>query len=80
MRESHNPAKVQFASPSQLELLRAALLERHRRANRDRNPILRIPSLPRQLQLHYNLPKLKDLGRFAFARLGKRIRKGLGHS
>ena len=55
-------------------------LERHRRANRDRNPIFGMPTLPRQLQLHYNLPHLKDLGTFAFARLGKRILKGLGHS
>ena len=54
--------------------------ERHRRANRDRNPILAIPSLSRQLQLHYNLPQLKDLGTFAFSKLGKRILKGLGHS
>ncbi len=54
--------------------------ERHRRANRDRHPILAIPSLPRQLQLHYNLPRLKDLGIFAFSRLGKRLLKGLGHS
>jgi len=55
-------------------------LERHRRANRDRNPIFGIPTLPRQLQLHYNLLKVKDLGTFAFDRLGKRILKGLGHS
>jgi Uncharacterised nucleotidyltransferase len=54
-------------------------LERHRRANQDRNPILRIASLPRQLQLHYNLPHLKDLGTFAFSRLGKRIKR-IGHS
>jgi len=55
-------------------------LERHRRANRDRNPILGIPSLPRQLQLHYNLHHLKDLGAFAFSRLGKRIRERIGPS
>lgn len=55
-------------------------LERHRRANRGRHLILQIPSLPRQLQLHYNLPQLKDLGTFAVSRLGKRILKRLGHS
>jgi hypothetical protein len=55
-------------------------LERHRRANRDRNSILSIPSLPRQLQLHYNLPGLKDLGSLAFSRLGRRIRERIGSS
>ena len=53
-------------------------VERHRRANLDRHPILRLASLPRRFQLHYNLPHLKDLGTFAFALLGKRISKRLG--
>ena len=52
--------------------------ERHRRANRDRNCILGIPSLLRQLQLHYNLPHIKDLGTLAFSRLGKRLRRENG--
>jgi hypothetical protein len=52
--------------------------ERHRRANRDMPPILRLASLPRQFQLHYNLPRLTDLGPFAFSLLGKRIAKMLG--
>jgi putative nucleotidyltransferase-like protein len=55
-------------------------LERHRRANRDRNSILSISTLPEQLQLHYNLPDLKDLGSFAVSRLRTRIRKRIGNS
>jgi len=55
-------------------------LERHRRANRDRNPIFGAASFASQLQLHYNLPHLKDLGMFAFNRLGKRIRDKIGRS
>jgi len=55
-------------------------LERNRRANRDRNPIVGIGSLPRQLQLHYNLPHLKDLGTFAFSKLKSRIHKRIGNS
>jgi len=55
-------------------------LERHRRANRDRNPIVWIGSLPLQLQLHYNLPHFKDLGSFAFSRLKRRIHKRIGNS
>jgi hypothetical protein len=55
-------------------------VERHRRANRDRNPLLSIPSLPRQLQMHYNLPHWKDLGAFALSRLSKRIRRRIGCS
>jgi Uncharacterised nucleotidyltransferase len=52
--------------------------ERHRRANRDLPPVLRLASLPRQFQLHYNLPRLTDLGPFAFSLLGKRIAKMVG--
>lgn len=52
--------------------------ERHRRANRDLPPILRLASLPRQFQLHYNLPRLTDLGLFAVSRLGGRIARMLG--
>jgi hypothetical protein len=55
-------------------------LERHRRANRNRNAILRLASLPRQFQLHYNLPRLADLGAFLLSRVGKRIGKRLGQS
>jgi len=55
-------------------------LERHRRANRDRNPVLGVASLPRQLQLHYNLPDLKGLGSFAFSRFAKRFRRKAGLS
>lgn len=68
-----------YHSPDWRDVL-AYNIERHRRANRDRNPIFGMPTLPRQLQLHYNLPQLKDLGTFAFARLGRRILKGLGRS
>jgi hypothetical protein len=53
-------------------------IERHRRANLDRLPILRLASLPRRFQLHYNLPHLKDIGAFAFSRFGRRISKRLG--
>jgi hypothetical protein len=53
-------------------------LERHRRANRDRNPVSGVASFPRQLQLHYNLPDLKHLGRFAFARFAQRLGKRAG--
>jgi hypothetical protein len=53
-------------------------MERHRRANLDRLPILRLASLPRRFQLHYNLPHLKNFGAFAFSRLGRRISKRLG--
>jgi hypothetical protein len=53
-------------------------LERHRRANRDRNPVLGAASLPRQLQLHYNLPNLKGLGSFALSRFAERLRKKAG--
>jgi Uncharacterised nucleotidyltransferase len=53
-------------------------LERHRRANRNRNLILRVASLPRQFQLHYNLPRLRDLGPFLLSQLGKRVGKRLG--
>jgi hypothetical protein len=52
--------------------------ERHRRANRDMPPVLRLASLPRQFQLHYNLPRLTDLGRVAFSALGKRIARMAG--
>ncbi|MGA2214004.1 MAG: nucleotidyltransferase family protein [Bryobacteraceae bacterium] len=52
--------------------------ERHRRANRDMPPVLRLASLPRQFQLHYNLPRLSDLGRVAFSALGKRIARMAG--
>jgi hypothetical protein len=52
--------------------------ERHRRANRDLSPVLRLASLPRQFQLHYNLPRLTDLGPFAFSLLGKRIARMVG--
>ena len=55
-------------------------LERHRRANRDRHPIVGIGSLPRQLQLHYSLPHLRDLGAFAFSRLRTQIRKRTANS
>lgn len=55
-------------------------LERNRRANRDRNPLVGIGSLPLQLQLHYGLPNLKDLGSFAFSRLKRRIHKRIGSS
>jgi len=55
-------------------------LERHRRANRDRNPIVWIGSLPMQLQLHYNLPHFKDLGSFAFSRLKRRFHQRIGNS
>jgi len=54
-------------------------LERLRRANRDRHPILRAAFLPQQLQLHYNLSNLNALGSFALSRLGKRIRGGMGY-
>ena len=53
-------------------------IERHRRANRHRNGILGILSLPRQLQLYYKLPHLKNLGSLAFSRLGQRIRQRSG--
>jgi hypothetical protein len=52
--------------------------ERHRRASRDLSPILRLATLPQQFQLHYNLPRLTDLGRFAFSLLGKRIARMVG--
>jgi hypothetical protein len=52
--------------------------ERHRRASRDMPPILRLASLPQQFQLHYNLPRLTDLGPFAFSLLGKRIARMVG--
>ena len=52
--------------------------ERHRRGSRDMPPIFRLASLPRQFQLHYNLPRLKDLGPFAFSLLGKRITRMVG--
>jgi hypothetical protein len=52
--------------------------ERHRRANRDLPTVLRLASLPRQFQLHYNLPRLTDLGAFAFSLLGKRIARMVG--
>lgn len=55
-------------------------VERHRRANPDRNFILSLASLPSQLQFHYNLPHLTDLGTFAFSRLWKRIRERIGPS
>jgi len=52
--------------------------ERHRRASRDMPSILRLATLPQQFQLHYNLPRLTDLGRFAFSLLGKRIGRMVG--
>lgn len=52
--------------------------DRHRRANRDLPPILRLASLPRQFQLHYNLPRLTDLVPFAFSLLGKRMARVRG--
>ena len=52
--------------------------ERHRRASRDMPPILRLASLPQQYQLHYNLPRLTDLGPFAFSLLRKRIARMVG--
>jgi hypothetical protein len=52
--------------------------ERHTRASRDMPPILRLASLPRQFQLHYNLPRLTDLGPLAFSWLGKRIARMVG--
>jgi putative nucleotidyltransferase-like protein len=70
-----------FERQAQLEIhLRGILadnLERHRRANRDRHPILSLLSLPRQFQLHYNLPRLSDFGGFVLSLLTKRIRRGL---
>jgi hypothetical protein len=54
-------------------------LERHRRANRDRHPMLSLLSLPRQFQMHYNLPRLSDLGGFIVSLLTKRIRRGLAN-
>jgi hypothetical protein len=48
--------------------------ERHRRANRDVPAILRLATLPRQFQLHYNLLQLRDLRFFTQATLGRRIR------
>jgi Uncharacterised nucleotidyltransferase len=55
-------------------------IERHRRANQDRNLILSLASLPVQLQLHYNLLHLTDLGTFAISRLWKRIRERIDPS
>jgi hypothetical protein len=55
-------------------------VERHRRANQDRNLILSLVNFPVQLQLHYNLPHWIDLGTFAFSRLWKRIRERIGLS
>jgi len=55
-------------------------LERHRRANRGRHPVFGAVTLPRQFQLHYNLPELKSLGSFAFSRFTKRLRKKVGLS
>ena len=52
--------------------------ERHRRASRDLPPIRRLATLPQQFQLHYNLPRLTDLGPFAFSLLGKRIARMMG--
>jgi hypothetical protein len=52
--------------------------ERHRRANRDAPAVLRLASLPRQFQLHYNLPRLRDLGRLAVSSLGKRVARMVG--
>ncbi|MGP0073685.1 MAG: nucleotidyltransferase family protein [Bryobacteraceae bacterium] len=71
-----------FARLSKLDRSAAEIFadnwERHRRASRDMPPILRLTSLPRQFQLHYNLPRLTDLGPFAFSLLGKRIAELLG--
>ena len=70
-------ARLSTVHRSASEIL-AENYERHRRANRDTAPILRLASLPRQFQLHYNLPRLTDLGPFAFSWLGKRIARMLG--
>jgi len=55
-------------------------VERHRRANQDRNLILSLASFPVQLQLHYNLNHWTELGTFAFSRLWKRMREMVGPS
>jgi Uncharacterised nucleotidyltransferase len=52
--------------------------ERHRRATRGTPSVLRLASLPRQFQLHYNLPRLRDLGRVAFSSMGRRIARIVG--
>jgi hypothetical protein len=54
--------------------------ERHCRATRNVNPIRRLASLPRELQLHYNLPRLVDLGPFALSLVGKRFTRIAGQS
>jgi hypothetical protein len=54
--------------------------ERHRRANRDVPPILRLTTLPRQLQLHYNLLHFRDIRSFTRSLLSRRISRIVGPS
>jgi hypothetical protein len=46
---------------------------RHRRANPDVPALFSLASLPRHLQLFFNLPRLTDLGPYAFSILRRRI-------
>ena len=54
--------------------------ERHRRANPDVPPIMRLATLPRQFQLHYNLLDFGDLKSFTMSLLRKRFTRMLGTS
>jgi hypothetical protein len=51
---------------------------RHRRADPDVPALLRLGSLPHHLQLFFNLPRLTDLGPYAFSLLCRRITRVAG--